>query len=99
MKWDSMQAGKWTLHRLEPQANGEERWSLGENGPRAYLTCSEATALLILHGVVVTDILLEEPDGTPNDELLKLYFTDGQFHAFVDRMMATAVAAAEEHRK
>ena len=38
--------GSWTLHSLET-SGPETRWSVGVNGPRAYLTCDEETARLI----------------------------------------------------
>lgn len=37
----------WTLHKLDPNGAGEPRWSVGEWGPRAYLTTDEDTARLI----------------------------------------------------
>lgn len=38
---------KWFLERLEDSPAGEKRWSVGVNGPRAYLTTDEDTARLI----------------------------------------------------
>ncbi len=43
----SVESTKWSLHELDPQSNGERRWSVGVNGPRAYLTCDKETAELI----------------------------------------------------
>jgi len=42
---------KWELHELEPNRAGEQRWSMGAWGPRAYLTCDKITADLILKSV------------------------------------------------
>jgi hypothetical protein len=53
--FESLKRGRWTLHRLTPQDNGEERWSLGVNGPRMYLTCDETTAISVLMAMVVAD--------------------------------------------
>jgi hypothetical protein len=49
----------WSLWRLDPQQNGEERWSIGKNGPHAYLTCDAATALEIHYAVASFDALRE----------------------------------------
>lgn len=50
-QWESKRFGKYTLWRLDPQGNGEERWSLGVNGPAAYLTCDESVAVWIARAV------------------------------------------------
>lgn len=39
-----MDLTKYTLHELEPQQNGERRWSIVKWGPVAYLTTDTTTA-------------------------------------------------------
>ncbi len=60
-KWESKQFGDFTLWRLEPQANGEERWSFGVHGPGVYLTCDEATAVGMAQAYADTHVFR---DGT-----------------------------------
>lgn len=39
-----MKIQKWELHKIDPQPNGELRWTIVTNGPIAYLTCEEFMA-------------------------------------------------------
>ena|SRR5882724_13680564 len=53
---DQFRNGEWTLHKLDPLPNGEQRWSLCKFGPRVYLTCDKATARQILRALSLQEI-------------------------------------------
>lgn len=55
--WEKQEFGEWTLFRLDPQENGEKRWSLDNKGVKAYLTCDESMALKIANGIRAIEVL------------------------------------------
>lgn len=48
---------RFTVWALEPNEAGEQRWAVGKNGPRAYLTCDEETAKMICRGMNTVELL------------------------------------------
>jgi hypothetical protein len=57
---EKISRGRWNLFRLGKQENGEERWSIGVNGPRAYLTCDEDVAMHILKALDLSDYITKQ---------------------------------------
>ena len=53
---EGFKMGEWSLWRLDDAWNGEKRWSLGVNGPRMYVTCSEENATWLLFALANTDV-------------------------------------------
>lgn len=83
----------WTLHELDPQPNGERRWSIVSTGPIAYLTCDEDVAALLAAAQVSHDTLiaaLPYVETAQHDEAYKKGVV-----AKMVKQMRTAISAVE----
>ena len=64
-----MEPKTWTLHKLAPLKNGEERWSIGKWGPRVYLTADRKTVEHIKEALELVELFAKRRQHDGNSIL------------------------------